>query len=43
MESIKQLHIGQSCKGVMFKTTLFNAAINYKKHVYSLKNISPID
>lgn len=43
MESIKQLHIGQSCKGVMLKTTIFNAATNKEKHEYSLKNITPID
>jgi hypothetical protein len=43
MESIKQLHIGQSCKGVMLKTTIFNAATNKEKHEYSLKDITPID
>src|SRR6185436_20085504 len=26
MESIKQLHIGQYCRGSMLKTTIFNAA-----------------
>ena len=43
MESIKQLHIGQSCKGVMLKTTIFNAATNKEKYEYSLKDITPID
>lgn len=43
MESIKQLHIGQSCKGVMLKTTIFNPATNKEKHEYSLKDITPLD
>lgn len=43
MESIKQLHIGQNCKGTMLKTTIFNAATNKEKYEYSLKNITPID
>jgi hypothetical protein len=43
MESIKQLHIGQSCKGVMLKATIFNAATNKEKYEYSLKDITPID
>lgn len=43
MDSIKQLHIGQNCKGVMLKTTIFNAATNKEKYEYSLKDITPID
>lgn len=43
MESIKQLHIGQGCKGVMLKTTIFNAATNKEKYEYSLKDITSID
>jgi len=43
MDSIKQLHIGQSCKGIILKTNILNAATNNEKYEYSLKAINPID
>jgi hypothetical protein len=43
MQSIKQLHIGQYCKGIMLKTTIFNSATNKEKFEYSLKQITAID
>jgi len=38
-ETIKQLHVGDSCKGVILKTTIFNPATQKEKHEFTLKDI----
>jgi hypothetical protein len=38
-EEIKQLHVGDYCKGIILKTTIFNPATGKEKCEYSLKEI----
>lgn len=38
-EIIKQLHVGDFCKGIILKTTIFNPATGKEKYEYILQNI----
>lgn len=43
IEIIKQLHVGDFCKGVLLKTTIFNAATGKEKYEYTLQDISILE
>lgn len=40
IEVIKQLHVGDFCKGVLLKTTIFNPATGKEKYEYTLRDIT---
>lgn len=39
-DTIKQLHVGDSCKGVIVKTIIYNPATEKEKYEYTLKEIT---
>lgn len=43
IEIIKQLHVGDFCKGVLLKTTIFNAATGKERYEYTLQDISILE
>ena len=38
-DTIKQLHVGDNCKGIIIKTTIYNPATEKEKYEYTLKEI----
>ena len=43
IEVIKQLHVGDFCKGVLLKTTIFNPATGKEKYEYTLRDITILE
>ena len=43
LETIKQLHVGDFCKGLLLKKTIFNKVTKKEKYEYSLGNITVME